>query len=92
MHEYGLLRLVKFIVIQMAHSVFFLLSTIPTSAKILKEHSEFNLAEIERLKKMLNKKEMALVEWVMEVDQWVKKEANTQDKLRTANELLLWKD
>ena len=41
---------------------FSILSTIPTLVLIAKEHSEINLIAIEKLKKMLDDKEVALVE------------------------------
>ena len=92
MGEHGLLRLIKLTVIQMVHSTSSLLTTIPTLSQILKDHSEFNPTKMERLKKMLDEKEVALVERAKEVSRWVRKEAKTQEKLKVTNELLLKKE
>ena len=41
---------------------------------------------------MLGEKEVALVERAKKVNRWVKKEAETQEKLQRVNELLLQKE
>ena len=70
--------MVKSLIIQMVCSASLLLTIVPTLAQILWEHSNTNLVKVERLKKMLNDKEVTLVEWVEEEEQWAKKEANLQ--------------
>ena len=47
----------------------------------MKSHSETNLAEVERLKKMPDEKEVALVKQPEEVKQWMKKEIDAKEKL-----------
>ena len=76
----------------MVRSMSSLLVAIPTLAQILKVHNEFNLAEMERLRKMPDEKVVALIERAVEVNGWVMKEAETQGKLKAANELLLKKE
>ena len=55
----------------------------------MREHNEINPIEVERLKKILDDKEVTLVERVEEVKWWVRKEANTQAQLKAASELFL---
>ena len=66
-----------------------LLVTMPTLVKILKEHHDSNLAQVERMTKMLDEKEVALVKQAKEADQWVLREADLQAQLKIANDLLL---
>ena len=58
----------------------------------MKEYSKANPVEVERLKKILDKKEVALVERAIQVERQVKKDAETKEKLQTANELFFQKD
>ena len=67
MHKHGLLCLIKSYVVQMIHLVSSILSMVPNLVKITHEHGEINLTEVEQLKKILNDKEMALVEQAKEV-------------------------
>ena len=66
-----------------------ILLIILTLVQIAREHSEINLMEVERLKKMLDDKELALVKQVEKVKWWVKKEVDSQAKLKVTHELLL---
>ena len=66
MNEYGPLRLIKLLIIQMACSTQSLLATMPSLVQILKEHCEINSAKVERLTKQLEDKEVELVEQVKE--------------------------
>ena len=78
MNQHGPLRLVKSSIVQMARSTQSLLSTMPSFIRILKEHRESNLVEMERLRKMLEDKEVELVEQVKETDRLTQREANLQ--------------
>ena len=78
--------------VQVARSASTLLATVPTLVQLLKDHSESNAMETERLRTMLGGKEVALVEQAKEVNRRVRKEAETQEKLQKANELLLQKE
>lgn len=60
----------------MARLAQLLLATMPTLIKILKKHRDSNLAQVERLTKMLDEKKVVLIERVKEADQWVLREAN----------------
>ena len=66
----------------------FILLALPSLIRIMKEHNEINPAEVDRLKKMLDEKEVAQVERVQEVERWVKKEIDIEENLWVANELL----
>ena len=92
MNEHGPLRLVKSSIVQMACSTQSLLATMPSLVRILKEHRESNPAEMERLRKMLEDKEVELVKRVKEADCWSQRESNLQAHLQRANELLLQRD
>ena len=70
----------------MVHSASSLLSTVPTLVQLMKDHCQSNPTEMEMLRKMLDGKEMALVERVEEVNHWVRKEAGTQEKLKITDE------
>ena len=76
----------------MARATSFILSAIPSLARIVKEHSDTNLAKIERLKKLLDGKEVALIQQAKKVNQWVRKAIDVEKKLQIANELLFQKD
>ena len=52
----------------MIQSILSILSIVPTLVQIVWKHSEVNQLEVERMKKMLDDKEVALVERVVEVD------------------------
>ena len=52
----------------MTHSTQSLLAMMPSLVWILKEHREINPTEMERLRKMLEDKEVKLVERVKEAD------------------------
>ena len=41
------------------------------------------------MKKILDDKKVALIEYVKEANQWMKKKVDTQDKLKVTNKLLL---
>ena len=77
MDEHGPIRMVKSTVVQMICLTSSLLFTVPTQIQLMKDHSQSNPVEMERLRKMLDKKEVALVERVKEVNHWVKKEVDT---------------
>ena len=62
LNAYGLLRLIKSSIVQMACSTQSLLTIMPSLVQILKEHREINLTEVERLTKQLEHKEVELVE------------------------------
>ena len=53
-----------------------LLASMPMLVKIIWEHRDSNAAKVERLIKMLGDKEVVLVEWVKEADQWAMREAD----------------
>ena len=78
MNEHGPFRLVKLSIVQMARSTQSLLSTMPSLVRILKEHRESNPAKMERLRKMLEDKEVELVEQVKEGDRLSQKESKLQ--------------
>ena len=73
----------------MARTTQSLLSTMTSLVRILKEHRESNPIEMERLRKMLEDKEVELVEWVKEIDRLTQRESNLQARLQSANDLLL---
>ena len=75
MNEHSPIRLVKSSIVQMARSTQSLLVTMPSLVRILKEHRESNLVEMERLRKMLEDKEVELVERVKEADHLSQKES-----------------
>ena len=76
MNEYDPLWLIKYSIVQKACSTQSLLAMMATLVKILKEHREINLAEVERLMKMLEDKKVELVKWAKEVNHWSQREAN----------------
>ena len=92
LHEYGLVQLLKSTCMQMARSVSTLLSFIPTIAQKMSEYHNFNPIEMERLKKMLSEKEVAMVERAEEVERWVKKQADTEETPKVVTEQLLQKE
>ena len=61
-------------------------------AQIMSEYQNFNFVEMERLKKMLSEKEVAIIKQAKEVEQWVWKQADTEERLRVANKLLLQRE
>ena len=69
--------------------IYLIFATIPTLAKIVKEHAKVNLVEMEGIKKLLDEKKVALIKWVVDVKWWIKKEADAQAQLRVSHELLL---
>ena len=64
LNEYGPLKFIKSSIVQMARSTQSLLTTMPTLVKILREYHDSNLVEVESLTKMLDDKEVTLVEWI----------------------------
>ena len=76
LNEYGPFKLVKSSIVQMACSTQLLVATMLTLVKIMREHRDSNLAEVERLTKMLDENEVVLVEWMKKANQWVMSEAN----------------
>ena len=52
------------------------LTTIPSLVQILKEHRESNSAEVERLTKQLEDKEVKLVNWAKEVKRYSQREVD----------------
>ena len=76
----------------MVWAAFSILSTVPTLVQISKEHSKINPAKVDKLKKMVDDKEVALVERAEEMEWWMKNEVDVQEKLWTTSELLFQKD
>ena len=68
LNKYGPLRLIKSSTIQMAYSTQSLLAMMPMFVKILNEHHDINPTEVERLTKMLDDKEVALVKRAKEAN------------------------
>ena len=75
MNEHGPLWLVKSSIIQMVCSTRSLLSTMPSLVRILKEHHESNPTGMERLRKMLEDKEVELVDRVKEANRLSQRES-----------------
>ena len=52
----------------MAHVTLSMLAALPSLTQIEKDHNEINPTKVERLRKMLDEKEVALVERATEVE------------------------
>ena len=64
----------------------------PSLVWILKEHQESNPAEMERLRKMLEDKEVESVKWVKEANCLSQRESKLYAHLQRANNLLFQRD
>ena len=78
LNEYDPLRLIKSLIMQMARLTHSLQVIMPSLVQILKEHCEINPVEVEWLMKMLEEKEVELVEQAKEADRWSLKEFDLQ--------------
>ena len=68
LNEHKPLLLMKSSIVQIVRLTSFLLVIMPTLTKIIWDHIATNLVELDRLKKMLEDKEVALVERVKEAE------------------------
>ena len=75
LHKHGPLHLIKLSMVQMIQFVSSIFLTTPTLAQIMQKHSKINIVKVERLKKMMDNKEVALFERIEMVKRWVRKEA-----------------